>query len=345
MPRTCVPVPVVLLLLASAPAQVGGQVSSLAATSEGSPVTDVSLRLERLADRLAAEDRFSGVILLARGDSPVLARAWGLADRDRRIPNTVDTRFNIGSINKIFTAAAIHQLASEGRLSLDDTLGAHLAEYPDPTARSQITIRHLLAHRSGIGGNIFRAPDGGTRDDLRTTGDFLALFAGEPLRFPPGSSSEYSNAGYVILGAIVERVSGGSYYDFVQDRLFRPLGMADTGHLHRAALPEGTAVGYTRGAPEGGALVSNHDHLPGRGSSAGGGYSTAADLLRFALAAGRGEVPGVRGGLGIGGGAPGLNAVLEMDMPGGYHLVVLANMDPPAAERIAEQVRGWLGAG
>ena len=324
--------------------EAGGDEDSVRVFVEERFTPDLPARLQALADSLAAVDRFSGVILLAQGDTPVLQRAWGMADRDRRIPNTVDTRFNLGSINKIFTAAAIHHLAAEGRLSLADTLGAHLPEFPDPSARSQVTIRHLLEHRSGIVGNIFRAPEGGTRDDLRTTADFLNLFAGEPLRFAPGSRSEYSNAGYVVLGAIIERVSGQTYYEYVHDHIYRPLGMSATAHYHRASLPDGAAIGYTRGGSGDGPVGSNRDLLPGRGSSAGGGYSTAGDLLRFALAAERGEVPGVRGGLGISGGAPGLNATLETGLPGGYHLVVLANMDPPVAEQIGGQVRQWLGA-
>ncbi len=302
--------------------------------------------LEAHLDSLAASDRFSGVVALVRGDTRVFDRAFGSADREAGVRNRLDTRFNLGSINKAFTAIAIRQLAKAGKLALTDELIQHLPDYPNREVAERVTIAQLLEHRSGIGGNIFEAPAGGSRNDLRRTADFLALFAHEPLQFEPGSRQQYSNAGYVVLGAVIERLSGMSYYDYVRANVFEPAGMASTGSYARDSLPPNTAIGYTRGGPGSearGPLRRNTETLPGRGSAAGGGYSTAEDLLRFARALREGRISeGPPGGLGIAGGAPGINAILETDIAG-YDLVVLANLDPLAAEEVGRQVREWLG--
>src|SRR5574341_480222 len=297
-------------------------------------------------DSLAAADRFSSLVVLARGDTRVFERAVGMADREAGVRNTLDTRFNLGSINKAFTATAIRQLATAGKLALTDKLTQDLSDYPNRDVAERVTIAQLLEHRSGIGGNIFAVPPGRSRNDLRKTADFLALFAHDPLQFEPGSRQQYSNAGYVVLGAVIERLSGMSYYDYVRANIFEPAGMTSTGSYAKDSLPPNAATGYTRGGPGAeaqGPLTRNTETLPGRGSSAGGGYSTAADLLRFARAVRGGRIPGAPpGGMGIAGGAPGINAILETDIAG-YDLVVLANFDPPAAEELGRQVRAWLG--
>ena len=302
--------------------------------------------LEAHLDSLAASDRFSGVVALVRGDTRVFERAYGMADREAGVRNGLDTRFNLGSINKAFTAIAIRQLARAGKLSLNDRLIQHLPDYANRDVAERVTIAQLLEHKSGIGGNIFAAPAGGSRNDLRATADFMALFAHEPLQFQPGDRQQYSNAGYVVLGAVIERLSGVSYYDFVRANVFQPAGMTSTGSYSRDSLPPNTAVGYTRGGPGSerrAPLRPNTETLPGRGSSAGGGYSTALDLFRFARALREGRIAeGPPGGMGVAGGAPGINAILETGIAG-YDLVVLANLDPPAAEGVGRQVREWLG--
>jgi CubicO group peptidase (beta-lactamase class C family) len=303
------------------------------------PLTEPQLvtALAAHLDSLAAAGRFSGVVVLAKGDRRVFERAYGLADREARRANGLDTRFNLGSINKAFTATAIRQLAAAGKLSLDDRLIRHLPDYANRDVAERVTIGQLLEHSSGIGGNIFAAPPGGSRGDLRAIGDFLRLFAQEPLQFEPGTRRQYSNAGYIVLGAVIERLSGMTYYDYVRANVFQPAGMTETDSYARDSLPPNTATGYVDG-------VSNLETLPGRGSSAGGGYSTAADLLRFARAVREGRIAGAPpGGMGIAGGAPGINAILETGIAGGYDVVVLANLGPPAAEDVARQVRQWLG--
>ena len=304
-------------------------------------------RLSLAADSLAKEGKFSGVILLARAGKPLFEAVCGYADSEARVANTVETAFNLGSINKMFTATAIRQLSSEGRLDMDSTLGHYWPDYPNADVARRVTIRQLLNHQSGVGGNIFAAPAGGTRRDIRHNRDIVSIIAGETLQFEPGTNRRYSNAGYVILGEIVERVSGEDYYEYVRRHIYEPAGMTRTAHWALDSLPPGTAIGYTS-LPEAGGSASrparNTSLLPGRGSAAGGGYSTAGDLLRFMSAIRQEKIPGAPSpGLGVAGGAPGLNAVLEGDLPGGVDLIVLANLDPPAAETLAGLVRRWLG--
>src|SRR6185436_18125232 len=148
----------------------------------------------------------------------------------------------------------------------------------------RVTIRQLLRMSSGIGGNIFDPPKGGKRNDIRTLRDYLPLFVNEPLQFEPGTKQAYSNAGYVVLGLLVERLSGEDYYGYVRRHVYQPAGMTRTAHLAVDSLPANTAIGYTRGGPGSagdGPIARNTAQLPGRGSSAGGGYSTAHDLMRF----------------------------------------------------------------
>ncbi len=303
--------------------------------------------VEALADSLARADRFSGVVLLARDGTPIFRRAWGMADRDAGRPNDFDTRFNLGSINKVFTATAIRQLVAQGKLELDGKLIQYWPDYPNRDVAQRVTIRQLLQHTAGLGGDIFGDPPGGTRDQLRRNDDFVQLFAGQPLVFEPGSQRRYSNAGYVVLGQVIARISGMDYYEYVRRNVFRPAGMIATDWYAKDSLPPNTAIGYTHGGP--GADVEeplhrNTELLPGRGSAAGGGYSTAGDLLKLATAMAAGTIPGApRGGLGAAGGTAGVNALLETGLPGGYTLAILANMDPPVAERIGERVRTLLG--
>lgn len=306
---------------------------------------DLVNRLGKAVDSLARIGQFSGVVLLARDGKLLWRVARGMADRGTAKPIDVETAFNLGSINKLFTGIAVRQLAATGKLHLDSTIAAYWPAYPNREVARQVTISQLLTHRSGIGGDIFDAPAGGTRLALRHNRDFLPLFVQEAQVFPPGTRQEYSNAGFVVLGMLVERISGIDYYQYVRDSIYRPAGMTRTNHYYRDSLPANTAIGYTRGEGGDGPLRPNTDDLPGRGSAAGGGYSTAADLLRLLQALRANRVPaGPPPGIGVAGGTGGVNAVVEGDLRGGYDLIVLTNLDPPAAQRVARLVRTWLGA-
>jgi CubicO group peptidase (beta-lactamase class C family) len=321
--------------------------SPLAAQAPALTEAQLSARLEKTLDSLASAGEFSGAVGLKRGDRMVFQRAYGMADRATARRNTITTEFNIGSINKAFTETAIRQLAVAGKLDLDSTLGHYWPDYPNATAR-KATIRQLMTHQAGLGGNIFDPPPGGKRNDIRHNNDYLKLFVNEPQGFAPGTSRRYCNACYVVLGILIERLSGEDYYAYIQRHVYAPAGMTHTGSYKLDSLPANTAIGYTTGendAPAGTPVHPNTAELPGRGSAAGGGYSTIGDLLRFIEALRARAIPqGPPAGIGIAGGSGGLNAVLEGDLPGGYDLAVAANLDPPAAERVSAMVRKWLGA-
>ena len=308
------------------------------------------------ADAAAAEDAFSGVLLVAHGDEVLLQRAWGLADRDAGTPVTLDTRFRLGSMNKMFTAVAVLQLVEAGTLSLEGSVGQSLPGYPNADI-AKVTIRQLLTHAGGTG-DIFGPAFDQHRLSLKTHDDYVRLFGARGPTHPPGQAHEYSNYGYVLLGAIIERASGLSYEDYVARHVFAPAGMHDTGALPEDVDVPGRARAYTH---KDGAWVDAAATLPYRGTAAGGGYSTAADLLKFARALragtllspaslaeatrrqtpwyGYGFMVGQRhgvAGFGHGGGAEGMNASLGIFPAQDTVVIGLANLDPPAAERLVD---------
>jgi CubicO group peptidase (beta-lactamase class C family) len=315
----------------------------------------------------AAADRFSGAVLIARDSRVLFSKAYGLADRERGIANTLETRFRVGSMNKMLTAVGVLQLVEAGKIDLQAPLGTYIADYPNEDVATKVTVHHLLTHTGGTG-DIFGPEFEARRNDLRTHGDYVELYGERGLEFEPGSQWAYSNYGFVLLGAVIEAVSGQSYYEYVQDHIYEPAGMTATGSLPEDRAVPDRSIGYMKepGATE---WVPNTDTLPYRGTSAGGGYSTVGDLARFAdallshellspestelLITGKVEpFPGAtsryaygfddsrgadgNGWVGHGGGAPGMNGDLRIYPESGYVVAVLANLDPPAAERVSE---------
>jgi CubicO group peptidase (beta-lactamase class C family) len=313
---------------------------------------------EHAAERARA-DEFAGAVLVARHGKVLLKDAWGRADRKTGVANTPATRFRIGSMNKMFTAVATLQLVEAHKLALDDPIGQHLPGYPNKEVAAKVTVRHLLTHTGGTG-DIFGPEFDQHRLQLREHRDYLKLYGRRGLSFEPGSRFEYSNYGFVLLGALIEHVSGESYDDYVDAHVFRPAGMRSTGALPESTDLPGRAVGYLRTSP-GSDWVPNTDTLPWRGTAAGGGYSTVGDLLRFAQALSSGTLIskatlaeatrpyqqqygygfGVQGqgrlaSYGHGGGAPGMNGELRIFPQLGYIVVSLSNLDPPAASELVE---------
>lgn len=310
--------------------------------------TEVLSRIRALLDAQAQADLFSGVVLLAYEGRVLLHEARGLASSEYGVANRLDTRFNLGSINKLFTRVAIGQLAEQNRLSLDDPINKFLPDYPNPDAAEKVTVRHLLDMTSGISDFFGEKYAATPKDRIRTLNDYLPLFAAEPLRFRPGSDRRYSNGGYIVLGLIVEKASGKKYDDYIRENIYRPAGMELTAHLDADVPAANVASGYTRNWDEGNHAVeprrNNLYTRPARGSSAGGGYSTAADLLKFALALKAGKLLGqlgkewFTGPQAYAGGAPGINAELDMETVPGWTIAVMGNFDPPAANRIAQKI-------
>jgi D-alanyl-D-alanine carboxypeptidase len=314
--------------------------------------------LARRAAELADADRFSGAWLVARDGRVLGQAAHGLADRDAKIANTLDTRLRFGSAGKMFTAVAVLQLVEAGKLSLDGKVDDYLKGYPNRDI-AQVTLRQLLTHTGGTGGiDIFGPEFAANRHSLRTHADYLNHHSARGPGFPPGSKVDYSNYGFVLLGAILENASGQDYYTLLQEKVFAPAGMTRTGAEPESSPVEGRAVAYRR---DGEAWVDASATLPWRGMAAGGGYTTVGDLLKFALALeggkllspamlrqatspqmdenwyGFGFITVGQGPLrryGHGGDADGMNADFRVFPESGWVLVSLSHFDPPAAYRL-----------
>ncbi|RZJ41838.1 MAG: serine hydrolase [Brevundimonas sp.] len=299
-------------------------------------------------------DEFTGSILVARGDEVLLDQGYGLANREWNIPNAGDTKFRLGSVTKQFTAVAIMLLREDGKVDLDAPVKTWL---PDaPATWDSITVRHLLAHTSGIADFTRDADFEALNTRPATLEQLIARFRDRPLDFQPGERWSYSNSGYILLTAIIEKASGQSYTDFVTARLLQPLGMTDSGYDTHAALLPRRASGYT--PVEGGFINADYtDMTIPRG--AGGLYSTTRDLLKWeqGLFGGRVLRPEsltllttpVRNDYAFGvdvreqdghrivshsGGIQGFNTVLSRDVDAGLTVVVLGNLNGPGPDKL-----------
>lgn len=344
------------------PAEPGADTYPPFDPSTGAGRAAVFAQLDAYLAGLAGEDLFSGVVLVALDGKPLYTRAHGLASIRHNAPNTPETRFDLGSINKDFTRVAIGQLLEQGKVRLTDTVADLLPEYPNREVARQITVQQLLSHTSGLGDMFTETFEAVSRGGLRDLADYLALFTEEPLLFEPGKGTSYSNAGYITLGLIIERLSGMSYQDYVAEHVFRPAGMTNAGFFARDGIDPRVADGYTRwytGDPDA-PWRSNVYMLPARGNSAGSAQATAADLLAYDNAirehrlltppytrwffGGPVPAPGETGGdtsrsmagVGIAGGAPGVTAAMESD--GRIAVIVLGNIDEPMAEAILQRI-------
>jgi CubicO group peptidase (beta-lactamase class C family) len=316
---------------------MGGQADGTGAAAVPPPPLHARMTPDELAraldgylSTLAAADVFSGVALVAKGDALLFHQAYGFADRANKIPNTPRTRFNLGSINKTFTQVAIAQLVEQGRLAPTDTLGKFFPDYPQASSRSA-TVQQLLSHRAGLadffGPDFNREP----KDRFRSNADYFRFVSARTPLFAPGERNQYCNGCYIALGAIVERVSGMPYEQYVAEHIFKRADMTSTGYPHVDAIEPNVAIGYTRRTDDG-QLRSNVYMHGAAGSAAGGGYSTASDLFAFVKARRQGLFPGSEKGIGIAGGAPGINAIAESN--GDWTVVVLTNFDPPTGEQL-----------
>ncbi len=330
-------------------------------------------QIQKLLDVQAAADRFSGAVLLAQGNQVLVETARGYAIHPNLLPNRPDTRFNLASVTKMLTAVAVMQLVASEKLDLHTPIAIY---NPDLPHAHRVTLHHLLTHTAGFGrywNDAYRA----ARSDLRTVGDYLKLFAGAPLEFPPGTRHLYGNVGYVILGAVIEAATGVSYYDQMRKSIFLPAGMQDT-NFDELDLPAvNRAIGYTKDnwfGPVDGQRRSNDFIYAVKGSPAEHCYSTVRDLWCFfqALQSQRlldayhtelcftphtpAEQPGVSYGYGFhliddgvhgqvighGGRALGGDAFALMYRDLGYTLIVLSNYDRPAARQIVNGIADLL---
>jgi CubicO group peptidase (beta-lactamase class C family) len=322
-------------------------------------------------------------VLVAKDQTILFHHAAGLADQEEQRPNRIDTRFNLASLSKMFTAVALLQLVEQGKLALGDPVSRYLPAYPRAIA-GRVTIHHLLTHTSGLG-HYWSKQVGiegyaAVRTQLRTVEDYFPLFQDEPLAFEPGKHFQYSNAGFVVLGAILERASGQEYWTYVREQVFEPAAMQQTAafELEHPALNQ--AMGYTRlnrqNEREAGPRRPNVDATFIKGNPAGFAVSTVGDLFKFgrAIRSHRllspastdllltGKVawplhPGVSYAygwqnrqingqriVGHGGSGVGISTQFDLYLDGGFTVVILANYDPPIALRLGRLLQESLMA-
>jgi CubicO group peptidase (beta-lactamase class C family) len=321
-------------------------------------------------DKLAEAEAFSGTALLARDGNVLFEAARGIADRNHGVPMRLDTKLNLGSMNKMLTAVVIGQLVDEGKLSFQDPVSKLLGGKGWTKADlSKVRVEHLLSHTSGLGSYFNETYRRTARQLLRKVDDYKPLVAEETLAFEPGTKWQYSNTGFLLLGAVIEAVTGKDYFDVVRERVYRKAGMKDSDCYDLDHVVPNLAVGYSRERTASGTRwrANTFEHVI-RGGPAGGGYSTARDLLAFAEAMRSGKLvsPATRDqlwsakpdlgspeygfGFGVGsdslgrsfghsGGFPGISSVLDIYPETGWTVVVLSNVDdgmPPVAQKLRE---------
>lgn len=319
---------------------------------------DAATHLDQVVQPYVTNKQFMGSVLVARDGDVLISKGYGFANLKWDVPNTPSTKFRLGSVTKQFTATCILLLEERGKLKVEDTVKMHM---PDaPAAWDKVTIYHVLTHTSGIP-SFTSFPDYQATESLPTTPEKLvARFRDKPLDFQPGEKWSYSNSGYVLLGYLIEKISGEPYAKFVQENIFTPLGMHDSGYDSHAAIIKHRASGYAPGA----AGMVNAGYIDMTIPHAAGAlYSTTEDLLRWERGLFGGKVlsPGslrkmttpfksdYAFGLGVketggrkvinhGGGIEGFNTFLAYYPADKLTVVVLGNLNSRAIDSIAEKL-------
>jgi CubicO group peptidase (beta-lactamase class C family) len=337
------------------------------------PHAEIARLAHDALDGIVRASDFSGCLTVSDGAATIFDECRGAAERNFGTPVNHETRFHIGSMDKMFTAVAIAQLVDAGKLSWDSTLAQLVPEYADPETARKITVWQLLHHTAGLG-DFFVPEFFANREKFVNPADYLNLIARQPKAGEPGGDWNYSNAGYILLGRIVEKASGENYFDYIQRHVFAPAGMTASGFDAQEDVTPQLATGYFHDGLFSTVWKANAMTLPFKGSPAGGGYSTNADLLRFAAALRDAklvkpetlqkmfdnEVPAGPGGYAAGfgdrpsqgrhirghaGGADGMNADLAIVWETGATVAVTSNEgDSQTAMLLAERVADLLAA-
>jgi CubicO group peptidase (beta-lactamase class C family) len=258
------------------------------ATAGAQDARSLTQYIDSVANAAVTEQRTAGVsVAVAKNGRTIVAKGYGFADLENDVPATAETVYRIGSITKQFTSAAIMRLMEQGKLSLDDTLQKFLPQVP--TQGNRVTVRHLLNHTSGIRSYTSLGPKWQRVVRLDLVPDSLAtLFANEPFDFKPGDAYRYNNSGYFLLGMIIEKLSGKSYGQYLQDEFFTPLGLKSTVYCEQAPLIKRRAQGYQ---PRPGVPFVNAEPLSMTQPYAAGSLcSTVTDLVTWTLALSSGKV-------------------------------------------------------
>jgi len=316
---------------------------------------------------MVARDAFSGAVSLVKDGKPFFTGAYGKADLRWGIDNKLDTKFNLGSMNKMFTGVAICQLATGEMLSFEDPIIKFLPDFPNKEIANKVSVHQLLTHTSGMG-SYWEAMRNVDWTSLRSVRDFAELGMGDALDFEPGEQFGYSNTGPVVLGLIIEAVSGMDYHDYIRKYVTGPAGMINTDCYHVDEIVPNLAQGYYWD-DETSSLRSNIFLHSARGSAAGGGFSTVEDLQRFAIALYNGTLlsddmletyttgkvdmgPSMKYAYLIGdsqrdghrivghnGGAPGINAEMKIFTDLGFTVAAMGNYDGGSFEIVQHAVR------
>lgn len=325
--------------------------SSIESVANIDQTTVLSNKIDLVVEDYITLDIFSGIVLVAEKGDIKFHKAYGLANRDTNAPNTINTLFDIGSMNKTFTSIVVKQLATEGKLSLEDKLIEYIEGFEDPNI-NKITIRHLLNHESGFGDyhtpEYFNLPK-----NERTLQAIVERAKNYKLNFEPGEEEDYSNLGYVILGAIIEEASGKSYFDNVKERIVKPLNLKNTYLNDFSHLENQIAHGYYY-SPLG--ELEEAEQIQDLPNPDGGFLSTTKDILKFYRSyyyddlllsknikssdpffnyiktIPEGKATGAAGGF------DGFNTSLFQVISSDFTIIVFANMDEPVAEHIAADI-------
>ena len=314
--------------------------------------------------KLIDKGLFSGTLLIAKGDQVLLTMAAGEASKAFHVPNNIDTKFNLGSMNKMFTSTAIVQLVEKGKLSLDDPISKYIDESWLPKeVTDRITVRHLLTHSSGLGSYFNETYMKSSRALFRKLDDYKPLIKDDRPAFEPGKQFQYSNTGMFLLGVVIEKITGEDYFAYIRKAIYEPAGMTNTDCYEMDYPVENLAIGYSPDPKSPYGWQNNlYKHVI-KGGPAGGGFSTVKDLHKFALALLGGKYvskesrdamwtdhlkadygygfsvsEGPAGKVvGHGGGFDGINSNLDIYLDSGFIVAVMSNVDggaSPVARKI-----------
>jgi len=352
------------------PNNIDGLISTklLETSTKGKPLSEDEIisRVKQLTRKLAEDEVFSGVVLIAKNGKTLLKVAVGEANKSYNVPNQIDTKFNIASVGKTFTGLAIMKLVEQGKLSYDDTLNKYISsDWLNPEVSKKIQIKHLLTHTSGLGDYFKDAYNQCAIPFFRDLQDYKSLMVGNTLSFEPGTRFSYSNTGMILLGVVIENVTHEKYFSYLKKNIFEPAGMINTDGFDKDRPVNNLATGYSKMYENGDVYWDNHQFTRiMRGSPSGGIYSTVEDLLKYDIALrsnkllspensknifiGRPELnasfhsygffvsEGTAGRIASHqGDGNGVNCQFKMYLDLGYTIVVLSNYSQPSANIVA----------